>query len=108
MRDQFVDSRVRILKCVWLQQPVAALDNQASADEVPIASDRGGPQLFVAQRYLVGGTPDVHTVFRNLWRTFALPINEGKFSYLADDETFQTFSTNDLAFIERALGATVV
>jgi hypothetical protein len=27
MRDQSVDCRVRILKCIWLQQPVAALDD---------------------------------------------------------------------------------
>lgn len=106
MRDQFVNCRVRILKCVWLQQPVAALDNQASVDEVPIASDRGGgPHLFVAQRYLAGGPPDVDTVYRNLWGTFQQPINEGRFSYLVDDEKFQPFSTNDRAFIERALAA---
>jgi hypothetical protein len=106
MRDQSVDSRVRILKCVWLQQPVAALDNQASADEVPISSGRGGgPHLFVAQTYLVSGPPDVGTVLRNLWGTFQQPINNGRFSYLVEDETFRPFTTNDFAFIERALAA---
>jgi hypothetical protein len=105
MRDQFVDCRVRILKCIWLQQPVVALDNQESIDEVPIsASSDGDPQLYVSQKYLVGGPPDLETVFTNLWDTFRQPINEGRFSYLVDDESFQPFTANDLAFIQGALG----
>lgn len=104
MRDHSVNRPVRILKCIWLQQPVAALDDQVSVDEVPIDSACGvGPHLFVAQKYLVSGPPDIETVFRNLWGTFQQPINEGRFSYLIDDEEFRPFNAKDVAFIQRAL-----
>ena len=104
MRDEPGNCRVRILKCVWLQQPVAALDNQSSVDEVPIASPLDGvAHLFVAERYFADGPRDLETVCRNLWRIFQQPINEGRFSYRVDDEEFQPFGESDLAFVERAL-----
>jgi hypothetical protein len=85
MRDQSVGT-VRILKCLWLQQAVAALEYQVAADEVAIQNScNEAPGLFVAERYLLGGGPDVDTVCRNLWSTFQQPINEGRFSYQVDD-----------------------
>lgn len=104
MRDQSVGTPVRILKCLGLQQAVAALDGQIGADEVAIHNSRNeAPRLFVAERYLVGGGTDVDTICRNLWATFQQPINEGRFSYLVDDETFRPFTGVDLAFVKRAL-----
>jgi hypothetical protein len=105
MRDQAVGCPVRILRCIWLEQPVAALDSQISVDEVPIASPSSAEsRLFVAKRYLVGGPPTVDTVLTNLWPTFQQPIAEGRFSYFVDEETFGPFSPKDFAFIERAFG----
>jgi hypothetical protein len=102
MRNHPVGVPVRILKCVLLQQPVAALDAQISADEVPIASIASSePRLFVAQRYLTHSSRDLDNVVKNLWSTFQRPINEGKFSYREDD--FKPFHAGDLAFIERSL-----
>lgn len=104
MRDCALDLPVRVVKCVWLQQPVAALDTQVAADEIPILpADGSKPHLFVARRYLADGSPDVDTAFRNLWPIFRQPINEGKFSYSIENDEFQPFDVKDESFIRRAL-----
>jgi hypothetical protein len=102
MRNHPVGTPVRILKCVQIQQPVVALDNSIGADEVPIAPiDCSNPRLFVAQRYFSGERRGLDGLAVTLWKTFERPINEGKFSYREDE--FDTFDSDDLAFIKRAL-----
>jgi hypothetical protein len=108
MRDQPVNSSVHIFNCAQFQQPTAALCDHSPDSEAPIAACGGdAPHLFVAERYLTGGPPNIETALRNLWNIVQKPINEGRFSYPSIEEDcpseFRSFNTKDRAFIRRAL-----